>query len=146
VAENDINEQEHSESDEIFADLDDLDKALIRVKLEKPAISNVELAEMYEVSAHKIGRRLKKEKLVKFLNEMQKEAIDILVGLQAQSARYLGKVVQDDNEITVNRIRAAREILKGVLSENVNINMFSEESQKKLQEIREKYADSGKME
>ena len=138
-------EQEEAELDEIFDELDELDKAIIRVKIEKPAISNVALSEMFEVNEHKIGRRLKKDKVINAISGLQKRALDIILDLQAEGARYLGKVLRDKNEKTINRLRATREILKGVLAENINLNLNDEEIQKKLDDIRMKHADKPDM-
>lgn len=103
--------------------LDALDRELIREKIKNPAVKNVYLAKKYGKSAHIIGKRLKKPKVAGAIEDAQKTALDILLESQRDSAKYLGSVVNSKKEETRDRISASKEILKGVLSEKVDINL-----------------------
>lgn len=107
-----------SEEQWILEDLDDLDKAIIRLKVEGLIIKDI--AKRTGRHPNTIGLRLKKLKVQQAIEELQKTAFDILIDLQADAARTLGRIMKNGSDD--NKIKAAKEILKGVLSENYNLN------------------------
>jgi IS30 family transposase len=120
---NDIDQEipQDSANVNILDDLDDIDKAIIQYKVKEPSITNVEIAKRLEVHRDTIAARLKKVKVDTALKEIQKSALQILLDSQSAAARRLSKIVKDGND--ADATRAAKEILKGVLSENVNLNL-----------------------
>jgi len=110
--------QEHTELD-ILADLDELDKAIIRLKLD--GHKNTEIAATLQKSRQTIDNRFKKFKVQQAVKELQKEAIEILIETQSKAARLLRSIIESKTALDADKIRAAREILKGVLSEKMNI-------------------------
>ena len=110
--------QEETESD-ILEDLDELDKAIIRLKLE--AVKDIDIADKLERNRQTIGRRLKKVKVQKAIDEFQKNALQILIDTQSDAARELRRILKTGTDD--NKIKAAKEILKGVLSDNMNLSL-----------------------
>jgi gamma-glutamyl:cysteine ligase YbdK (ATP-grasp superfamily) len=108
----------------VLDDLDELDKAIIRYRLEGFKIT--EIANKVEKHRDTVKKRLTKVKVEQAIKELQKEAIDILIDTQAEAARTLRHILKTGTD--ENKIRAAKEILKGVLSDKVNIesNTFAE--------------------
>jgi DNA-binding Lrp family transcriptional regulator len=111
---------------DIIADLDSVDKAIIQLIIESPKITNIEIGERLNLHRTTIGERLKKVKLQQALAEVQKSALQILLDNQAAAARRLAKIVKTGND--GDATRAAKEILKGVLVETVEVNARFEKS------------------
>ncbi len=112
------NMQEQTKTD-ILDELDELDKAIIRFKIE--GLKDVEIAEKTERHRSTIATRLKKVKVQQAIQELQKTALQILIDTQSDAARELRRILKHGSD--ENKIKAAREILKGVLSENHNLNL-----------------------
>ena len=110
--------QEQSESS-ILDELDELDKAIIRLKIE--GHKNTEIATKLEKNRQTIDRRFKKVKVQQAIQELQKTALQILIDTQSDAARTLKYILKNGTD--ENKIRAAKEILKGVLSDNHNLNL-----------------------
>jgi transposase len=110
--------QEHTEVD-ILADLDELDKAIIRMKLD--GHKNTEIATSLQKSRQTIDNRFKKFKVQQAVKELQKEAIEILIDTQSKAARELRRIIESKTAMDSDKIRAAREVLKGVLSDKINL-------------------------
>lgn len=125
ITDNELEEvaQDRPESSEvdIYADLDEVDREIVRVKLEKPNITNIDLAEMLGMHRQTLAKRLKKEKLQRQIIEAQKSALQILLEAQSEAARRLKMLMRDDNKDV--SMKACKEVLKGVLSENMNLNV-----------------------
>lgn len=122
-------------------EIDDIDKELIRLKIENPSITKTALSEKLGVCRENIINRLDKDSVKKAIIELQKGALDILLEGQTKAARKLIKLLDSSDERIV--LKAASEILKGVLSDkiDVNVNTFkdwvdsitkSEETEKEL--------------
>lgn len=120
---------------DILADLDAVDKAIITFIIENPKITNIEIGERLNLHRTTIGERLKKVKLQQALQELQKSALQILLDNQAAAARRLAKVLKSGND--GDAIRAAREILKGVLVETVQVNASIEKAPEQDEAVRE---------
>ena len=110
--------QEETESN-ILDELDELDKAIIRFKIE--GLKDIDIAERTEKNRITIARRLKKVKVQQAIQELQKTALQILLDTQSDAARTLKYILKNGTD--ENKIRAAKEILKGVLSDNHNLNL-----------------------
>lgn len=108
--------QEVSQID-ILDELDELDKAIIRLKVE--GFKDTEISEKLEKHRGTIYKRLKKVKVQQAINELQKTAIQILLDTQSDAARELRRIVKHGSD--ENKIKAAKEILKGVLSDKVDV-------------------------
>lgn len=103
----------------ILDELDDLDKVIIRFKVE--GLKDIDIAEKTEKSRQTIARRLKKVKVQQAIDELQKTALQILIDTQSDAARTLKYILKNGTD--ENKIKAAREILKGVLSDNHNLQL-----------------------
>ena len=119
--------QEETESD-ILEDLDELDKAIIRLKLE--GVKDIDIADKLERNRQTIGRRLKKVKVQKAIDEFQKNALQILIDTQSDAARELRRILKTGTDD--NKIKAAKEILKGVLSDNMNLSLTDNKFERKV--------------
>jgi DNA-binding Lrp family transcriptional regulator len=114
--------------DDSYSELDDIDRNIIKLKLEKPGISGADIARIIGGSKERVNKRLQKEKVQDVLKQATKPAIDILLEAQPKAARRLIKELNsEDSNIA---IKAAREILKGVLSENIKIGNIEPLEQK----------------
>lgn len=110
-----------NEQSGILDDLDDLDKAIIRFKVD--GLKNTDIAKKTGKHINTITIRLKKIKTQQAIEELQKKAVEILVDSQAEAGRVLRSIMRNPDERSQDRIAACREILKGVLSENINLNI-----------------------
>ncbi len=82
--------------------LDEIDKELIRLKLEQPGIRYSELAERVQLSMRQVWKRVNSDQFQKALHEYQKEAIDIIRDAKKRAARRLLKLV-DNKDAEVAR-------------------------------------------
>jgi DNA-binding Lrp family transcriptional regulator len=132
---NNMDNQELTNFD-IYEELDDLDKAIINMKIAEPAVTDVEIAKTLKVHRITVANRMKKVKLQAVLKGLQKTALQILLDGQAIAARRLVKIVKNETSSDADSIRASREILKGVLKDVVvNINMDRELTEVEEQEV-----------
>lgn len=106
-----------SKSD-ILDDLDDLDRAIIKYKLD--GFNNNEIAKKTSKNRQTIALRFKKVKVQQAIDELQKSALQILIDSQNEAARTLRQIMRNRDSKDTDRIAASKEILKGVLSDKVN--------------------------
>ena len=127
--------QNDSEVD-ILSDLDEVDKAIIRYKID--GIKDVEIAKKVGRSRSAVYNRLQKVKVQQAIDELQKSALQILIDSQNEAARTLRQIMRKGSDD--NKIKASKEILKGVLSDKVTLNFDNDynEVQKELDDLREK--------
>ena len=102
---------------DLLDELDEVDKAIIRYKLE--GHNSNDIAKKIDKHRQTINKRLKKVKVQQAINELQKTALQILLDGQSEAARALKTIVKTGTD--ENKIRAAREILKGVLSDKIDL-------------------------
>ena len=121
---------------DILNELDDLDKAIIRLKIE--GYKDVVIAEKLERHRDTIATRLKKVKVQHAIQELQKTALQILLDSQSDAARELRRQLKH-GETDRDKREAAKEILKGVLSDNINLNIDYRDQIEKLENIKKKY-------
>ena len=121
------NNKQDTTTADILDDLDELDKVIIRYKLE--GLNNNDIAIRTEKHRETIAKRLKKVKVRQALNELQKTALQILLDSQSDAARELKRQLKH-GETDRDKREAAKEILKGVLSDSVNLTGESELSVK----------------
>jgi predicted HTH transcriptional regulator len=106
-------------TEELIADLDDMDKEIIRLKVQNPKITDTELGKRFKVTRHTVAKHLKKEKVKFALNQLQQSALDVLLNAQSEAARRMIKHMRDtDPDIS---LKACKEILTGVLAKSINI-------------------------
>jgi len=122
------------ENFDLLDEIDDLDKAIIRLTIE--GIRPGDIAERLGRGRTTVSKRLNKYKVQQAIKELQKNALQILLESQTDAARELRRILKTGTD--ENKIKAAREILKGVLSENINIKLNDPKIEAKLQEIRDK--------
>jgi hypothetical protein len=103
--------------------LDELDRAIIRYKVANPAIKGQHIADMLGVHRDTINKRLKKPGVALAIEELQKTALQTLLDAQAEAARRMVNLMRTGRE-EKTILGASKEILKGVLSENVNLRGF----------------------
>lgn len=108
-----------TENDSIYSDLDEVDREIVKLILERKGIKNVEISKIIGMSAEMIGRRRNKFKVQRVLEQAQKPALDLLIEAQPMAARNIIKLSRSaDERISLD---ASKQILKGVLSDNINI-------------------------
>jgi hypothetical protein len=79
-------------------ELDDLDKELLRLKLEQPGRSNVDLATLTKHSWRTTIRRTSRPEFQAALKEYQKEAIDIVVSAKKEALRTIVRLMRSKDE------------------------------------------------
>lgn len=110
---------EHSNSDDLLADIDSTDKEIIRLRIENPKITLTELGKRFNLARHTIAKRLQKEKVKKALDQLQKNALDTLLDAQSEAARrMITHMRSNDPDLS---LKACKEILTGVLARTINI-------------------------
>jgi len=108
-----------SDSEDLMADIDSIDKEIIRLKIENPKIGESELGKRFGISRQAIGRRLRKEKVKKALDQLQKNALDTLLDAQSEAARrMIAHMRSQDPDLS---LKACKEILVGVLAKTMII-------------------------
>ncbi len=101
--------------------IDNIDREIIRLKLSYPGISIEKIAREIGRERRSISVRLNKPEVQEILTKAKQSALDILLEAQPAAARRLRKeITNEDSDIA---IKACREILKGVLHENVNVKV-----------------------
>lgn len=118
-----LKDEQNSEILQTVAELDEIDREIIRLKVETPSITNTEIAKIVGHNRNLIADRIEDHNLDKYIREAQETALQILIDGQTEAAQVLIKIVKSDNEKTTDRINAAKEILKGVLSDKLNIGI-----------------------
>jgi hypothetical protein len=98
--------------------LDDLDKAILRLKINGE--TDVDIARKTGRNRGTISNRQQKVKFQHALMELQKEPLEIILNTQKEAAYELRRILQESTD--ENKIKAAKEVLKGVLTETVLIN------------------------
>lgn len=104
-----------------FDDIDEIDREIIRVKIESPSISDSELAKRVDICRAVATKRVQKEKVQKAIAELQKSAIQTLIDAQGEAARKLVTLMRKGTEGA--QIKACIEILKGVLIEKHEVEV-----------------------
>lgn len=104
---------DHSNSDELLADIDAIDREIIRLRIANPKITLTELGKRFKLARHTIAKRLQKEKVQRALDQLQKNALDTLLDAQSEAARRLIMHMRsNDQDVS---LKACKEILTGVL-------------------------------
>ncbi len=116
--------KENELNDIDLSDFDELDKAILKSKIENPAITRDKLAKEMKVGVSTIYRRFNSEKMSSALSQIQINVIDVLLDGQIKAANKLIELVDNDDPNVC--VKAAKEILKGVLSEKQDINLSSD--------------------
>lgn len=100
-------------------ELDIIDKEIIKMRLSNPGITAAEMSRRLSKHPNTIEKRLKNPMLQDTIKKAQQSALDILLEAQPAAARRLKReILNEDSDIA---IKACREVLKGVLSENMVI-------------------------
>lgn len=140
-----MNEEKETKDTQVVADvgilddLDDTDKAIISLKIGEPAITNIEIGKRLSLSRETIHKRLAKVKVNRALRELQKTAFQVLVDAQTEAARKL--ITHMKNENPDISLKACREILRGVLSDNINVNIKAKRFQRLVQSMSDEQID-----
>ena len=113
-----------------YDNLTDIDKEIVRLKCENPAISLTKVAEITGYARPTISKHYNKPEVQAVLEEYHLTALQILLDSQASAANTLVELSESGN--AADRIKAAKEILKGVLVEkteeesNIKITFVNE--------------------
>lgn len=102
-----------------FAELSDFDRSLIMLIKENPNISDSQLAKIFECTRKKIANHRNNEVVQAILKELDKSALEVLLESQSEAARLLKRQLKDSDPKIAQG--AAKEILKGVLKEGVEV-------------------------
>jgi hypothetical protein len=85
-------------------ELDEVDKELLRLKLEKASITYIEMAEAVGLTTRQICKRTLNPTFQKTLAEYQKRAIDIIVEAKERAARKLIKLIDSENDTVASKV------------------------------------------
>ena len=106
-----------------YDEIDEIDREIIRVKIESPSISDSELAKRVDICRAVARKRLEKDKVQKAIETLQKSAIQVLIDAQGEAARKLVGLMRNGTEGA--QIKACIEILKGVLADKHEVEVRS---------------------
>lgn len=99
---------------DVFADLDSVDKFLIRKRIEHPGITINELARQVKLHRQTVSERLQKVKVQQAIEELSKNALTVIIDAQNEAARRLVQHMRSgDPDIS---LRATIAMLKDVLA------------------------------
>jgi DNA-binding Lrp family transcriptional regulator len=82
----------------LIKELDDIDKEMIRLRLERPTITYREIGEKLDLNLKQVWKRYNEPIFQRALTEFQKKAIDIILDAKAKAARRLVRLVDSENE------------------------------------------------
>lgn len=85
-------------------ELDEVDKELIRLKLEVPGRSLVDLAELVGFEWKAVGKRMAHPMVKRTIYEYQKKAIDLVKEAKEKAARRLIKLIDSEHEPTAAKV------------------------------------------
>ncbi|MDY6857676.1 MAG: hypothetical protein SWO11_23870 [Thermodesulfobacteriota bacterium] len=102
-----------------YDELDDIDRRLIELKLQTPSLTYCKLSEIVGVNRFVVSHRMKKNKVKQAINDFHKSALQILLDSQNEAALVLRQQLKSKDEKIAQG--AAKEIIKGVLSDSVDI-------------------------
>ncbi|MDA3900050.1 MAG: winged helix-turn-helix domain-containing protein [Spirochaetes bacterium] len=121
---------------DIYSNLDDTDKDILKHKIQFPSISNTDLCTRVGISRTTLIARLKKESVRAAICESQKEAIEILIDLQTKAARTLGTLLKSGDETI--QLAVAREILKSVNPDTLDLKLRKEDPDETMKRVYDK--------
>ena len=93
--------------------MDDVDKQILRFKLNYPKMRIAVLAKEVGLSTRQIRRRMEKPAFTKAVQEFNESALDQLKGVQAEAMRTIKTLLRSQNEHI--RLAAAKTVLAGLL-------------------------------
>lgn len=117
----------------ILDELDELDKAIIRYKIE--GHTNNDIAEKLEKHRDTIAKRLKKVQVQQAIAELQKSALEILIETQSAAARELKRQLKH-GQTDRDKREAAKEILRGVLADSPNLTLLNNKFEIIIKDVR----------
>jgi len=106
---------------DLIDDLDDVERAIVETRVRKPACTIQEIADAVGLGYAQARRRLSEPKVKRAIAEQQRDALNILLATQRDAAMVLYDIINNPASSDQDKIRAAKEILKGVLSERQDI-------------------------
>lgn len=102
---------------DLIEDFDDFDRAIIQARVSRPGSTIQDIVDVVGKSYTQVQRRLANPKVKRAIAEQQRDALNILLTTQRDAAMVLYDIVNNPASSDQDKIRAAKEILKGVLSE-----------------------------
>jgi len=106
-----------------IAELDEIDREIIRLRVETPSMSLRSMEKIIGKNRNILSDRIEDKNLNQYIKEAQETALQILLEGQTSAAQVLIDIVESEAEKTTDRINAAKEILKGVLSDKLNLSL-----------------------
>lgn len=99
---------------DLYAELDDTDRAIIKLKTAEPKILNKDIAARLGIDRRTVGEHLKKQKVQRYLDIISKSALDVLLDAQKDAAMRLIRLTKSADERV--SLGACKEVLTGVLA------------------------------
>ena len=106
-----------------IAELDEIDREIIRLRVKTPSMSLRSMEKIIGKNRNLLSDRIEDKNLNQYIKEAQETALQILLEGQTSAAQVLIDIVESETEKTTDRINAAKEILKGVLSDKLNLSL-----------------------
>ena len=123
-----MEEERNKLADDIFLELDDIDRAIIERK--RLGMSNTDIGKELGKDRNTIAKRLKKENVKQILAEHSKTALDIIIENQQDIVKTLIDGLKSPDERV--KIKAAEVLLKKILGDKHNINANINSGTKRL--------------
>jgi DNA-binding Lrp family transcriptional regulator len=108
---------------DLYAELDDLDRKIIKIKTAEPKLNISEIAKRLDLHRTTVSNHLEKEKVKRYLDIISKSALDVLLDAQKDAAMRLIRLTMSSDEKII--LGACKEILTGVLAKTYQ---FKDES------------------
>lgn len=105
---------------DLFAQLDEKGKLILKAVIENPNMTNIKLSKALDMDRHIISNYRKLPAFKKALDNFRRTALQVLLDSQTMAARRLVTLSNSTDEAVA--VRACKEILKGVLTENIKLN------------------------
>lgn len=122
IKENKANKKpaDYTEND-LYSELDDIDQKIIELSTRFPAMKMTEMGKRLKLGANTISKRKNKVLLKEALIRITKNALVLIENNQYKAAETQVRLLQHpDGKIALG---ASREILKGLVSDNINLTV-----------------------
>lgn len=102
-------------------ELDDFDKALIKIIVEHPHLSKKQIAEVMNAPYDKVKYHTYKPVVKKTLNQFHSSAMELLTGAHNQAAMKIISLLQSKDQRVA--LEAAKTVLKNLLDNKIDMNI-----------------------
>jgi len=103
-------------------ELDSWDREIVRLKIQDSTLSANKIAKIIGCNPQSINKRLKKAAVIQSIDDLQNTALQLLLSAQTEAACKTRDLMRQSEDDRI-QLKAAEMILKGVLSDRVDVSV-----------------------